>query len=38
MELSIAGTNLLGRHSEYGAQATRSEFGPGVWVSLLWKM
>jgi iron complex outermembrane receptor protein len=38
VELSIAGTNLLGRHSEYGALATRSEFGPEVWVSLLWKM
>lgn len=38
MELSVAGTNLLGRHSEYGALATRSEFGPEVWVSLLWKM
>jgi iron complex outermembrane receptor protein len=37
-ELSIAGTNLLGRHSEYGPLATRSEFGPEVWVSLLWKM
>jgi iron complex outermembrane receptor protein len=37
MELSVAGTNLLGRHSEYGALATRSEFGPEVWVSLTWK-
>jgi iron complex outermembrane receptor protein len=36
-ELSVAGTNLLGRHSEYGALATRSEFGPEVWVSLTWK-
>jgi iron complex outermembrane receptor protein len=36
LELSISGTNLLDRHAEYGALATRVELGPAINAKLAW--
>jgi iron complex outermembrane receptor protein len=36
VELSLTGANLLDRHAEYGALATRVEVGPAVNAKLAW--
>jgi iron complex outermembrane receptor protein len=36
VELSLAATNLLDRHAEYGGLATRVEIGPAVNATLAW--
>ena len=36
-QVSLSGRDLFGHHSEYGPVETRSEFGPGIAVKVVWQ-